>query len=58
MGTMGQQILVCEPQISDYFNRLELKKGHFWSVLGLRPMVLTKTSSLGRKGTLLIKTFD
>ena len=55
---MGQQILVCEPQISDYFNHLELKKGHFWSVLGLRPMVLTKTSSLGRKGTLLFKTFD
>ena len=30
---------------------LELKNGYFWSVWGLRPMVLTKTLSLGRKGT-------
>ena len=33
------------------FSHLELKKQCFWSVLGLRSMGLSKTLSVGRKGT-------
>ena len=43
--------LMREPQKVIIFSHLELKKRRFWSVLGLRTMVLAKTLSLGRKGT-------
>ena len=45
------EILMCEPQKVIIFSHIELKKRRFWSVLGLRTMVLAKTLSLGRKGT-------
>ena len=44
----GQQTLECEPQRSGY---LELKKQKFWVSYRVKINGLTKTLSLGRKGT-------